>query len=89
MYWDEAQRLDVIRAAWMFFACAVRPESVRSLPTKVELLPEHRIRLTSYFRMPFWRKRLDCDRESSFAGSEADQQSQRRGVRVAAAIYGR
>jgi hypothetical protein len=55
MYWDEAQRLDVIAPLGMFFACAVRPENVRSLPTKVELLPEHRIRLTSYFRMPFWR----------------------------------
>ena len=55
MRWDESPRPDVLAPLGMFFACAVRPENVRSLPTKVELLPEHRIRLTSYFRMPFWR----------------------------------
>jgi hypothetical protein len=53
--WDDAQRADLVATLGMFFACAVRPENVRSLPTKVELLPDHRIRLTSYFRMPFWR----------------------------------
>ncbi len=56
MRWDDSPRPDVLAPVGMFFACAVRPENVRSLPTKVELLPEHRIRLTSYFRMPFWRK---------------------------------
>ena len=55
MLWDESPRANVVAPLGMFFACAVRPENVRSLPTKVELLPEHRIRLTSYFRMPFWR----------------------------------
>jgi hypothetical protein len=55
MRWDESPRPDVLTPVGMFFACAVRPENVRSLPTKVELLPEHRMRLTSYFRMPFWR----------------------------------
>ena len=54
--WDESVRLDVIAPVGMFFACAVRPENVRSMPTKVEKLPDNRIRLTSYFRMPFWRK---------------------------------
>ncbi len=55
MRWDESPRPDVVAPLGMFFACAVRPENVRSLPTKVELLPNRRIRLTSYFRMPFWR----------------------------------
>ena len=56
MLWDESPRANVVAPLGMFFASAVRPENVRSLPTKVELLPEHRIRLTSYFRMPFWRR---------------------------------
>jgi hypothetical protein len=56
MQWDESPRPDVRAPLGMFFGPAVRPEAVRSLPTKVELLPEGRIRLTSYFRMPFWRK---------------------------------
>ncbi|MFZ1935304.1 MAG: DUF2961 domain-containing protein [Thermoguttaceae bacterium] len=56
MCWDDSPRPDVLAPVGMFFACAVRPENVRSLPTKVELLSEHRIRLTSYFRMPFWRR---------------------------------
>ncbi len=56
MQWDESPRPNVLAPVGMFFACAVRPENVRSLPMKVELLPGHRIRLTSYFRMPFWRR---------------------------------
>jgi hypothetical protein len=56
MQWDETPRPDVLAPVGMFFGPAVRPEEVRSLPTKVEILPEGRIRLTSYFRMPFWRK---------------------------------
>lgn len=56
MYWDESARPDVIAPVGMFFACPVHPENVRSLPTKVETLPNNRIRMTSYFRMPFWRK---------------------------------
>ena len=56
MQWDESPRPDVLAPVGMFFGPAVRPEAVRSMPTKVELLPEGRIRLTSYFRMPFWRK---------------------------------
>ena len=55
MRWDESPRPDVLAPLGMFFGPAVRPEEVRSLPTKVELLPAGRIRLTCYFRMPFWR----------------------------------
>ncbi len=56
MQWDESPRPDVLAPLGMFFGPAVRPEAVRALPAKVELLPENRIRLTSYFRMPFWRR---------------------------------
>jgi hypothetical protein len=56
MNWDDSPRPNVLAPVGMFFACPLRPENVRSLPTKVELLPDHRIRLTSYFRMPFWRR---------------------------------
>lgn len=56
MAWDESNRADAVAPLGMFFGSAVRPENVRSLPTKVEVLPNNRIRLTSYFRMPFWRK---------------------------------
>lgn len=55
MQWDESVRADAVAPLGMFFACPIRPTNVRSLPTKVEVLPENRIRLTSYFRMPFWR----------------------------------
>jgi hypothetical protein len=56
MQWDDNPRPEVLAAVGMFFGPAVRPEEVRSMPTKVEILPEGRIRMTSYFRMPFWRK---------------------------------
>ncbi|MCC6126994.1 MAG: DUF2961 domain-containing protein [Pirellulales bacterium] len=56
LQWDESTRPDAIAPLGMFFGAAVRPEAVRALPVKVELLPEGRIRLTCYFRMPFWRK---------------------------------
>lgn len=56
MQWDESPRPDVLAPLGIFFGPAVRPEAVRSMPTKVELLPEGRIRMTCYFRMPFWRK---------------------------------
>jgi hypothetical protein len=56
MQWDESVRLDVLAPLGMFCACAVRPENVRALPVKVEKLDGGRIRLTNYFRMPFWSK---------------------------------
>jgi len=55
MRWDEALCPNVITPIGMFFGCAVRPTNVRALPFKVEVLPAGRMRLTSYFRMPFWR----------------------------------
>jgi hypothetical protein len=54
MHWDAISRLDVIAPVGIFFGSAVRPEAVRALPVKVELLPKDRMRMTSYFRMPFW-----------------------------------
>lgn len=56
MQWDESPRPDVLAPLGMFFGAGVRVENVRSLPTKVEMLPNRRVRLSSYFRMPFWRK---------------------------------
>ena len=55
MRWDESPYPDVVAPVGMFFGPAVRPEAVRAMPVKVELLPENRMRLTSCFRMPFWR----------------------------------
>ena len=55
MQWDESTRPDVRAPLGMFFGSAVRPEQMRSLPARVEKLPSGRLRLTSYFRMPFWR----------------------------------
>jgi hypothetical protein len=54
MHWDATPRPDVLAPLGIFFGPAVRPEAVRAMPVKVELLPEGRMRLTSYFRMPFW-----------------------------------
>ena len=68
MQWDESLRPDVLAPTGMFFAAAVQAENVRSLPTKVEKLPKDRVRLTSYFRMPFWRKgRISLVNESAKA----------------------
>jgi hypothetical protein len=56
MQWDGSLRPDVLTPTGMFFGAAVRAEDVRSLPTRVEKLPEGRVRLTAYFRMPFWHR---------------------------------
>ena len=56
MQWDDSLRPDVLAPVGMFFAVGSQPADVRSLPVKVEELPHDRLRLTSYFRMPFWRK---------------------------------
>ena len=56
MQWDESLRPDVLAPVGMFFAVGSQAGDVRSLPVKVEMLPHDRLRLTSYFRMPFWHK---------------------------------
>lgn len=53
--WDDDRHPQVYSPIGIFCGCAVRPEEVRSMPTKVEKLPNGRIRLTNYLRMPFWR----------------------------------
>ena len=54
MQWDESLRPDVLAPVGIFFAVGVQAEDLRSLPTKVEKQPNGRVRLTCYFRMPFW-----------------------------------
>lgn len=56
MTWDGSVRPDVLAPVGMFFGSGVRAEDVRSLPTRVEKLENGRVRLTCYFRMPFWQK---------------------------------
>jgi hypothetical protein len=55
MFWDDARMPDVVAPVGMFFACPIRAENVNALPVKVEKLPDGMARLTTYFRMPFWR----------------------------------
>ncbi|HEY3285023.1 MAG TPA: DUF2961 domain-containing protein [Armatimonadota bacterium] len=56
MRWDDPAAPDVIAPLGMLYACPVRAENVRALPLKVEKLADGQVRLTSYFRMPFWHK---------------------------------
>jgi hypothetical protein len=56
MQWDESLRPDVLGPVGMFFGAGSQPTNVRALPVKVERLANDRVRLTSHFRMPFWRK---------------------------------
>jgi hypothetical protein len=55
MRWEGSDVPDVIAPVGMFFACPMKAEEVRALPLKVEKLGDGRLRLTTYFRMPFWR----------------------------------
>jgi hypothetical protein len=56
MTWDDAPTLDVIAPVGTFFACPKKAEDVRALPLKVEKINDGMVRMTSYFRMPFWHK---------------------------------
>lgn len=56
MQWDESATSDVFAPIGAFFACPIRAENIQSLPIEVEKLPDGRVRLTCYWRMPFWRK---------------------------------
>ncbi|HTQ09660.1 MAG TPA: DUF2961 domain-containing protein [Fimbriimonadaceae bacterium] len=53
--WDDDRHEQVLAPIGMFCGDAIRPEDLRSMPANVEKLPNNRIRLTNYFRMPFWR----------------------------------
>lgn len=56
MQWDESSRPNVLTPVGMFFGIGSQVADVRALPIRVEKLPGGRVRLTSRFRMPFWRK---------------------------------
>jgi len=50
---DERDRLDVRAPLGYFFGSAVRATAMRSMPLRVEPLESGRVRLTSWFPMPF------------------------------------
>jgi hypothetical protein len=54
MRWDGHARWDVNAPPGLFFGTAVRANDMRSLPLRVETLPDGRARLTCYFPMAFW-----------------------------------
>ncbi|HSQ79471.1 MAG TPA: DUF2961 domain-containing protein, partial [Candidatus Bathyarchaeia archaeon] len=54
MRWDGHARWDVNAPPGLFFGSAVRANDMRSLPLRVEKLPDGRARLTCYFPMAFW-----------------------------------
>lgn len=56
MRWDAHSRWDVQAPSGIFFGSAVRANDMRSLPLRVEKLPGGRVRLSSFFPMPFWEK---------------------------------
>jgi len=56
MRWDGHSRWDVEAPPGIFFGSAVRANEVRALPLRVEKLPGGRVRLSSFFPMPFWEK---------------------------------
>jgi D-arabinan exo alpha-(1,3)/(1,5)-arabinofuranosidase (non-reducing end) len=54
MRWDGHSRWDVNAPTGLFFGSAVRANDVRSLPLRVEKLPDGRARLVCHLPMPFW-----------------------------------
>ena len=56
MRWDGHTRADVRTPTGIFFGCADRACSLATLPLSVEKLDGGRVRLSSYFPMPFWRE---------------------------------
>jgi len=56
MRWDGHARWDAQAPTGILFASAVRANDMRSLPLRVERLPGGKVRLTSFFPMPFWEK---------------------------------
>lgn len=53
MRWDGHLRWDVLAPTGIFFGSAVEPDDARSLPLRVEKLEGGRVRLRTYFPMPF------------------------------------
>jgi hypothetical protein len=58
MTWDGSPTPNVIAPIGMFFACPQEAHNVKAMPIKVEKLDgliEGQLRLTCYWRMPFWQ----------------------------------
>jgi hypothetical protein len=56
MRWDGHTHWDVHTPTGIFFGSAVEADEMRSLPLTVEVIDNGRVRLSSYFPMPFWEK---------------------------------
>ena len=54
MRWDGRTRWDVHTRSGIFFGSAVRADEMRSLPLRVEVMDNGRVRLSCWFPMPFW-----------------------------------
>ncbi len=54
MRWDGHARWDVQAPPGILFGSAVRANDMSSLPLRVEKLPGGKVRLSSFFPMPFW-----------------------------------
>jgi hypothetical protein len=54
MRWDGHERWDVQAPPGLLFGTAVKADDMRSLPLRVEPLPGGKVRLRSFFPMPFW-----------------------------------
>jgi hypothetical protein len=54
MRWDGHPLWDVQAPPGLLFGSAVRANDVRTLPVRVEPLPDGRVRLACFFPMPFW-----------------------------------
>ncbi|MFH1999505.1 MAG: DUF2961 domain-containing protein [Planctomycetota bacterium] len=56
MTWDEIYPCSVQAPLGFFFGSAVHPTEMHTLPSRIELLDGERVRLTTWFPMPFWQK---------------------------------
>ena len=58
MKWDDHLLWDVRAPIGFFFGSAVQAENMSTMPMRTEKLKDGRVRLTSWFPMPFWRRAL-------------------------------
>lgn len=56
MRWDNHKHWDVHARTGIFFGSAVEADEMGSLPLRVEILENGRVRLSCYFPMPFWEQ---------------------------------
>jgi hypothetical protein len=54
MRWDGHTHWDVHTRSGIFFGSAVKADEMRSLPLRVEIIENGRVRLSCWFPMPFW-----------------------------------